>query len=91
MTDYQQRLTVEDCYRVLGLQTGDNKDAVKKRFKLLARKIHPDKNANEQAADLFRVVKDAYDTILNYVEQTTTDWYGFKNHRTNENLSLIHI
>lgn len=56
-------------YEVLGLSSNASKDEVKKAYRELSRKYHPDANIDNPLADLaeerFKEVQDAYDTIMN--------------------------
>lgn len=56
-------------YEVLGLSQGATKDEVKKAYRELSRKYHPDANINNPLADLaeerFKEVQEAYDSIMN--------------------------
>lgn len=56
-------------YEVLGVSQGASKDEVKKAYRELSRKYHPDANVNNPLADLaeerFKEVQEAYDTIMN--------------------------
>lgn len=57
-----------DPYKVLGLSTGASDEQVKKAYRELSRKFHPDTNANNPLADLaeekFKEVQSAYEQIL---------------------------
>jgi molecular chaperone DnaJ len=56
--------TMPDCYRILGVSPRDDLDTIKRRFRLLALKFHPDRNPrNPQAAARFREVAEAYASI----------------------------
>lgn len=56
-------------YEVLGLPQGATKDEVKKAYRELSRKYHPDANINnplkDQAEEKFKEVQSAYDAIMN--------------------------
>ena len=55
-----------DYYHVLGISPKAGLAEVKRRFRLLALKFHPDRNPrNPKAADRFREVADAYSAICN--------------------------
>ena len=58
--------TMPDYYRILGISPKAGVAEVKRRFRLLALKFHPDRNPrNPKAADRFREVADAYNAICN--------------------------
>jgi DnaJ-class molecular chaperone len=58
-----------DYYEVLGLQKGASEDEIKKAFRKMAMKYHPDKVANagedirQQATEKFRGINEAYEHI----------------------------
>lgn len=59
---------MRDPYNVLGLERGASDDEIKKAYRTLSRKYHPDANINnpnkEQAEEKFKEVQQAYDAIL---------------------------
>jgi molecular chaperone DnaJ len=55
-----------DPYKVLGLKKGASKDEVKKAYRKLAHKHHPDKNPDDKKAEeKFKEVSAAYEQITN--------------------------
>lgn len=58
---------MRDPYIVLGLERGASDDEVKKAYRTLSRKYHPDANINNpnkaQAEEKFKEVQQAYDAI----------------------------
>ena len=59
---------MRDPYAVLGLRPGASEDEVKKAYRNLSRKYHPDANINnpnkEQAEEKFKEVQAAYNSIM---------------------------
>ncbi|VEL21468.1 unnamed protein product [Protopolystoma xenopodis] len=51
----------KDYYKVLGLQKGASEDEIKKAYRKMALKYHPDKNKSPQAEEKFKEVAEAYD------------------------------
>lgn len=53
-----------DYYKVLGISKDASQDEIKKAFKSLALKYHPDKNG-EKTADDFKMIHEAYQILSN--------------------------
>ena len=54
----------KDYYEVLGLQKGASEDEIKRAFRKLAIKYHPDKNqGNAEAEAKFKEINEAYQVL----------------------------
>ena len=54
-----------DLYVVLGLTHGATEPEIKRAYRRLARRFHPDINPGDRAAELrFRQILDAYETLI---------------------------
>jgi molecular chaperone DnaJ len=54
----------KDFYAVLGVSASASQDEIKKQYRKLAAKLHPDKNPNDaRAADRFKEISEAYQTL----------------------------
>ena len=69
-----------DPYQVLGISRGASDDEIKKAYRNLSRKYHPDANMNNpnkaQAEEMFKQVQQAYDLIMKEKEQGAFGGYG---------------
>lgn len=54
----------KDFYAVLGVPASASQDEIKKQYRKLAAKMHPDKNPNDpKAADRFKEISEAYQVL----------------------------
>lgn len=53
-------MTLQECYRILNLDSGANLNEVKTAFRKLAFKYHPDLNSESGASARFREINEAY-------------------------------
>ena len=54
----------KDFYAVLGVSASASQDEIKKQYRKLAAKLHPDKNPSDaKAADRFKEISEAYQTL----------------------------
>jgi hypothetical protein len=56
-------LSLKKYYNTLGLQEGATAQEVRKRYRLMAMKYHPDKNEGKEAAAKFILITEAYEVL----------------------------
>eukprot|EP00629_Pelagomonadales_sp_RCC1024_P009809 CAMPEP_0119273816 /NCGR_PEP_ID=MMETSP1329-20130426/10973_1 /TAXON_ID=114041 /ORGANISM="Genus nov. species nov., Strain RCC1024" /LENGTH=222 /DNA_ID=CAMNT_0007274063 /DNA_START=229 /DNA_END=894 /DNA_ORIENTATION=+ len=67
----------DDYYRVLGVPKEATEDQIKKAYRKLAVKWHPDKNpGNPEAEEMFKRVAEAYDCLADRQKRAAYDAYG---------------
>lgn len=67
-----------DYYEVLGVSKGASKDDIKKAYRKLAVKYHPDKNpGDKKAEELFKEASEAYEVLADEKKRQTYDQFGF--------------
>ena len=54
---------MKDYYSLLGLDQNATKAEIKKNYRLLATKFHPDKNTEPEAGAKFSAITEAYDVL----------------------------
>lgn len=73
----EYHLAEEDYYAVLGLKKGASPEAIKKAFRKLAVKYHPDKNpGDKKAEDHFKEINEAYAVLSDPEKKSQYDQYG---------------
>ena len=67
----------KDYYEILGIDKGASEEEVKKAFRKLAIKYHPDKNqGNKEAEEKFKEVNEAYQVVSDPEKRARYDQYG---------------
>ncbi|WP_102026976.1 molecular chaperone DnaJ [Salirhabdus sp. Marseille-P4669] len=69
-------MSKRDYYEVLGVSKDAPKEEIKKAYRKLARKYHPDVNKEPDAADKFKEVKEAYEVLNNEQKRAQYDQFG---------------
>ncbi|MCA2970124.1 MAG: molecular chaperone DnaJ [Acidobacteriaceae bacterium] len=68
----------KDYYGTLGVDKKASEDEIRKAYRRLARKYHPDLNPGDKAAeDKFKTVQEAYDILSEPKKRAMFDQYGF--------------
>lgn len=66
-----------DYYEVLGLQKGASEDEIKKAYRKLALKYHPDRNpGDKEAEEKFKEAAEAYDVLSDSKKRQQYDQFG---------------
>ncbi len=64
---------LDNYYKILGLNNNASEKEIKKAYRKMALKYHPDKNSDKDTSDKFKEISDAYQILIN------------KNNRNNDN------
>src|SRR4029078_733708 len=69
--------TKRDYYEVLGVARGALEDEIKRAYRKLAVKFHPDKNPDDpHAEEKFKELGEAYDVLMDPDKRAAYDRYG---------------
>ena len=66
----------KDYYQVLGVSRGASDDEIKKAYRKLALKYHPDKNKQPGAEERFKEIAEAYEVLSDRDKRAAFDRYG---------------
>ncbi|XP_015597856.1 dnaJ protein homolog 1 [Cephus cinctus] len=66
----------KDYYRTLGINKGASDDEIKKAYRKLALKYHPDKNRSAGAEEKFKEIAEAYEVLSDTKKREVYDKFG---------------
>ncbi|MFH1771175.1 MAG: molecular chaperone DnaJ [archaeon] len=66
----------KDYYKILGVEKGASKEEIKKAYKRLAKKYHPDLNNDEGATEKFKEISEAAAVLGDNNKRTQYDQFG---------------
>jgi len=70
-------MSKRDYYDILGVSKGSSADEIKKAYRKMAIKYHPDKNPDDKAAeDKFKEAAEAYEVLSNPEKKQRYDQFG---------------
>lgn len=65
-----------DYYEVLGVSKDSKKEEIKKAYRKLVKKYHPDVNKESDAEEKFKEIQEAYETLSDDSKRSAYDQYG---------------
>ena len=66
----------KDYYKILGVQRNASSDEIKKAYRKMALKYHPDKNKDKNAEEMFKDIAEAYEVLSDKEKREIYDRYG---------------
>ena len=66
----------KDYYKTLGVKKESTKEEIKKAYKKLAKKYHPDLNKDPSAADKFKEINEAASVLADPQKRQQYDQFG---------------
>lgn len=78
----------KDYYKTLGIPKGSTDEDIKKAYRKLALKFHPDKNKSPGAEEKFKEVAEAYEVLSDKKKRELYDKYGEEGLKGSECLGL---
>lgn len=66
----------QQAYKVLDLEPGAAYETIRRQYKMLALKYHPDKNKADGAADKYREIKEAHDVLCDQHSPASNGWFS---------------
>lgn len=85
-------MSKRDYYEILEISKDASKDEIKKAYRKMAIKYHPDKNAGDkEAEEKFKECAEAYDTLSNDEKKRKYDMFGHQEIGGRSNMSASDI
>ncbi len=69
-------MTKKDYYEILGIEKNSSKSDIKKAYRKLALKHHPDKNPSKDSEEKFKEISEAYAVLHDDEKRKLYDMYG---------------
>lgn len=71
----------KDYYKTLGIPKGSNEEEIKKAYRRMALRFHPDKNKDANAEEKFKEIAEAYEVLSDPKKRVVYDQLGEEGER----------
>ena len=72
---------MDDPFKILGLSRDASEDEIKRAYRQLAKKYHPDVNKDPGAEEKFKQIQNAYQQALDYKKNGGATWQNFNDYQ----------
>lgn len=79
----------KDYYKILGIPKSSKDDEIKKAYRKMALRYHPDKNKTIGAEEKFKEVAEAYEVLSDKKKRDIYDKYGEEGLKGNKGMEKI--
>src|SRR3982750_755291 len=69
-------MNYKDYYQIMGLQRGASAEEIKRAYRKLARKYHPDVSKEPNAEEKFKEIQEAYEVLKDPEKRAAYDQLG---------------
>ncbi|KAI3372902.1 hypothetical protein L3Q82_023346, partial [Scortum barcoo] len=77
----------KDYYKTLGIPKGSNEEEIKKAYRRMALRFHPDKNKDANAEEKFKEIAEAYEVLSDPKKRVVYDQLGEEGTDTASNIT----
>lgn len=72
-------MTKQDYYEVLGVSRDSSSEEIKRAYRQMALKYHPDKNPGKKdAEEKFKIAAEAYSVLIDHNKRSIYDQFGYE-------------
>ena len=80
----------KDYYRVLGVDKNATEEEIKKAYRKMALRFHPDKNKEADAEEKFKEISEAYEVLSDKDKRASFDRYGSEGMKAHNGMGSHH-
>jgi len=81
----------KDFYKVLGVEKSATEEEIKKAYRKMALRFHPDKNKEADAEDKFKEISEAYEVLSDKDKRSAYDRFGSEGMKANSGMGSQHF